>query len=60
MWQVLAASTKVHRGTVYGLKLRLSQGNLPEQIWQVDVSRSVDDNSYSLGSAKQVSGSSQQ
>lgn len=33
--EVLSARTKVVSGKAYELKLKLSQGNLPEQIYQV-------------------------
>ena len=35
--EVLSARSKVAAGKVFELKLRLSQGNLPEQIVQVSV-----------------------
>nr|QOL01237.1 putative extracellular protein TR9_044 [Trebouxia lynnae] len=39
--EVLSARSKVAAGKVFELKMKLSQGNMPEQIMQVEVSRSL-------------------
>ncbi|DBA73532.1 TPA: hypothetical protein ACH3X1_011552 [Trebouxia sp. C0004] len=39
--EVLSARSKVVNGKSFELKLKLSQGNLPEQIMQVEVNRSL-------------------
>ncbi|KAL3134694.1 hypothetical protein ABBQ32_007698 [Trebouxia sp. C0010 RCD-2024] len=55
--EVLSARSKVAAGKVFELKLKLSQGNLPEQIVQVEVNRSLQ-NELTLESSHQMTSQS--